>query len=208
MAYRPKIKPCGTAKIGTGIYLSWNYGVYSKNIFVNAKMQVSGPAASQYIANQMKIGIETCWTKLFRDGFSIRSEVDMLYREDHRRFQPETILYVQEANRIQIIITYDPGPSYVQVLKREDINGICVRFHINNEYDTHKIPGRIAHEFGHLLSLDDQYVEFGKGNEPRFTKAKPGWENNIMGNIDGILESRNVEEIFKSHCTVNDDDDF
>ena len=199
MGYNPKIRPHGSTKIGTGIYLQWNYGTHNKDLFINAKMQVFGSAATQDIAEQMKKGIESYWTKSFPSGHSIKTGVDMCYRKDN----------VQEASRIQIIVTNESGPSIASHERTRDTDSICVRFHINDEYDTNKIPGRMAHEFGHLISLGDEYEDLNKGkNEPRHIKVKLGWENNIMANIDGIVESRNIEEIFIQNCREYDDDDF
>lgn len=47
-------------------------------------------------------------------------------------------------------------------------------------------PETIAHEAGHLMGLADRYDEHGPDE---------GWEDNIMGNMDGGIEERNIREI-------------
>lgn len=51
-------------------------------------------------------------------------------------------------------------------------------------------PNTYAHEFGHLLGLDDRYYESGG--------AQPGWEYNIMATSwDGRVEQKNIDAVVR-----------
>ncbi|MBS1961211.1 MAG: hypothetical protein JST04_03265 [Bdellovibrionales bacterium] len=53
-------------------------------------------------------------------------------------------------------------------------------------------PGTYAHEFGHLLGLDDHYTVGTDG----YSHAKPGYETNIMANtVSGRVEQINIDPI-------------
>ncbi|MEA2162764.1 MAG: hypothetical protein QOK37_891 [Thermoanaerobaculia bacterium] len=68
-----------------------------------------------------------------------------------------------------------------------------------------------AHEFGHLLGLEDRYSESlwsrissSFGGKRSGTTADPGYEHNIMAVVGGDLESSNVQALIAKntphHC--------
>lgn len=59
----------------------------------------------------------------------------------------------------------------------------------------------ISHEVGHLMELDDQYVELKKVEGKRRTEVKEGWEDNIMAERWGKPDSRNIGEVVKKPKT-------
>ena len=54
----------------------------------------------------------------------------------------------------------------------------------------------ISHEIGHLMNLQDQYIQEVDSNGKRSTIPKEHWENNIMsqfcGNSTSIIEKSNI----------------
>src|SRR5262249_38240743 len=46
-----------------------------------------------------------------------------------------------------------------------------------------------AHEFGHIVGLDDRYNKHG---------AHKGWEGNIMADHRGVVEQRNIDRVLKN----------
>jgi hypothetical protein len=66
----------------------------------------------------------------------------------------------------------------------------------------------VAHEFGHVIGLDDKYSEgffsrimaiIGKDSK-RKTTIEPGYQGNIMGESNGNLESKNLDDIDKDNA--------
>ena len=61
----------------------------------------------------------------------------------------------------------------------------------------------VGHETGHLMQLDDEYIE-GKGeNGVRKTTPKKGWEGNIMGEFWGTVDERNINDILRKNKVKN-----
>ncbi|WP_369742317.1 hypothetical protein AB8S08_07085 [Pseudidiomarina sp. PP-1MA] len=57
--------------------------------------------------------------------------------------------------------------------------------------------GTVAHEAGHLMGIDDKYID---------SKPLPTYENNIMGNKSGSADSRNIKEAIKSDVNWKKDE--
>ena len=72
------------------------------------------------------------------------------------------------------------------------------RSNVTNNHDgnwmvAHSSENAGAHEFAHLLGLNDRYTDVGNVSVPH-----KGWEGNIMGTYGGKLEQRNIDGIFNS----------
>ena len=53
----------------------------------------------------------------------------------------------------------------------------------------------ISHEIGHLMNLQDQYIQEVDSNGKRSTIPKEHWENNIMSQFWGKIEEKNISEL-------------
>lgn len=160
----------------------------SGNAFViNANMEVYGPGATAAIASQMQSTISRVWNASFSSGYSVRSNINITVRgatADSSR----TGIYVLNADGMTRV-----APSYWVVGSDE------VRYYTGSpDSDINWTP---AHEFGHLIGLDDHYSESvfsrvgGLFGGTRTTTVDTGWEGNIMGSHGGVLESKNLEEL-------------
>lgn len=48
----------------------------------------------------------------------------------------------------------------------------------------------VGHEWGHLVGLNDRYSDVGD-----FSVADKGWEGNIMGETEGVVQQRNINGV-------------
>lgn len=184
--YRYELMRSGSRRIGRGITLSWS----GNRIRISARLEVSGAAATQEIANQMEESIERIWTASFDGGYSVSCAVDMLFRTTGSG----------EPNRSQIYVTVDSSATAV--------NALPTLYYAYMNYHTHSALDWVpAHEFGHMLGLEDHYDEsiisrigdlFGAA---RATAIQRGWEGNIMAVDRGVLERRNLEGLQAMHMT-------
>ena len=88
----------------------------------------------------------------------------------------------------------EDGISYVSESKK------MILYKENTDAKTEWVVG---HETGHLMQLDDEYIE-GKGeNGVRKTTPKKGWECNIMGEFWGTVDERNINDILRKNKVKN-----
>jgi hypothetical protein len=60
-----------------------------------------------------------------------------------------------------------------------------------------------GHETGHLMGLDDKYIEGKNPDRSRKTTPKEGWEKNIMAEFWGKTEERNIDSVLdKNKVTI------
>ena len=109
-------------------------------------------------------------------------------------------------------VNFDVNVSVDQKARNEknrDYNGVnnyievvsaSFRSRVNGDYRTGiwAIPttshNSASHEFGHLIGLKDRYSD--DSDDPRGYRPHAGWENNIMAERNGIVEQRNINNIF------------
>ncbi len=157
-------------------------------ITITANFEVYGSGANTTRANQIKNTIERIWTATFDAGYSVRTSVNIQVRgasEDSSRTQINIIDAAGVSNTSPRY--WIAGSNYIQYYTGSDINWTP------------------AHEFGHLIGLNDRYSEgfISKVggllfNAQRSTTIDAGWEGNIMAESGGILERKNLEELIRT----------
>ncbi len=186
--YRYRQVLFGSKKIGKGITITWSGNFIS----ITANLEVSGPAATAQIANQMKNTIETIWNAGFDQSYRVSCSVDMRFRGSS----------TEDSTRNQIYVTVDS--SATNVTRNPTLFYSSMNYHVNNSTVIGWTP---AHEFGHMLGLDDHYSEsvWSRIRDicgySRYTTVHPGWQGNIMATHMGTLERRNLQELFGIHAS-------
>jgi hypothetical protein len=186
--YRYQQIPYGTVRIGRGITMDWS----GNRISLTVNLEVSGDAATRDLANQIKQTIESVWNARFDGGYRIGCAVDVLLRTGGGA----------SSSRSQIIISNDTSATNVSPFPT--LYYASMNYHINDSTVNTWTP---AHEFGHMLGLDDHYDE-GTWSRirdlcgySRTTTVHPGWQGNIMATHLGVLERRNLLELFAIHAS-------
>lgn len=62
--------------------------------------------------------------------------------------------------------------------------------------------GEAAHEAGHLMGASDQYSSSKDAGGNRVTGPNKGFEGNLMGQLPGKPDGRNVKEILDSSANL------
>ena len=176
----------GSVTMGPGITVSWN----GNSMSIVAHMEVYGPSATAEIAQQIQDTINRVWNQSFPDGYSVSCQADVTYRAENA---------AEDSNRTQIHVIREPGVTNVSHSWL-----IGERYMTFNLFDA-KIDWTPAHEFAHLIGLPDHYSEGivskirGRFGGRREATIDEGWQGNIMGQFDGVLESKNIQEWLDRH---------
>jgi hypothetical protein len=170
----------GSMTPNTGINVTWQ----GNQINIRARVQFSGPGATQQVANAMKQDIERVWNAIFPDGYASTCQIDI------------QLGGAQDASRSQIII--GTGGS----VDKSSTRGSTMYFMYSGA--SSDLVWSPSHEFAHFLGLDDQRsTPWWDILHTQPETSDPGYEQNIMGAIpDGdytrrtelVLESRNIRD--------------
>jgi hypothetical protein len=177
-----------------GLWVDINGGTVS----ITGAMEMYGEEGSAANAKSVQDSINKTWTRNFPDGFIVQTNITVTYRGSS-----------SAGNATQIEACKMSGPSNVRPAwggRKMTLNA--------NEADA--FTWTAAHEFGHVIGLDDRYEEGfvskvkGTFGGQRDTKVTPGYDGNIMAVDQGVLESKNVSDIAAennpSSWWINDDD--
>jgi hypothetical protein len=185
--YRYRQIPFGSVRISRGITMTWS----GNSIVLSANLEVSGAAATATIASQIRQTIENIWNATFDDSYRVSCSVNMRFRTGG----------TEDSNRSQIFVTNDQSATNVNSLST--LYNCYMNYHLNT---TSVISWTPAHEFGHMMGLKDHYDE-GTWSRirdicgySRTTAIQPGWNGNIMAVHLGVLEKRNLQELFALHA--------
>jgi hypothetical protein len=172
-----------------------------RSIRITGTMEAYGSQATAAIAATIQQTINSTWTQNFPDGYSIACNVTVNYRG------PGTSA---SANAAQIEIVNMSGPSNVN-----NLPGMGRKMTLNASAQN-VFTWVAAHEFGHVIGLDDRYSESifssigGHFGCQRTTTVQAGYETNMMGVHRGALSGQNVADIASenepSPYWMNDDD--
>jgi len=185
--YRYAQIPNGSKRIGKGIVFGWS----GNTISLTVNLEVSGEGATAPLAAEIGKTIETIWNASFTDNYRVSSTVNTRYRGQGN----------EDSDRTQIYVKHDDATTCVHTLPT--LYYAYMEYNINSETTASWTP---AHEFGHLLGLDDKYEEGIRSRinsmygGPRSTSVVPGWAGNIMAAHLGTLQKRNLQELFALHA--------
>lgn len=185
----------GTKQIGRGISMRWS----GNAINLTANIDVSGDAHDAAKADQVKRCIQRHWNASFGGGYSVTCQVNMVVGNDSA--SDRSHIYIETTDSASHVNTF-PTLYYATM--------------------TLAMPAAVldwtpAHEFGHMLGLDDRYSEpvrsrvanICNGTEitkkfcggTRTSDVDPGYNGNMMGSHLGKLEQRNLEDLLQMHAT-------
>lgn len=166
---------------------------------ISGTMEMYGAEASEERAKTVQDSINNTWTRDFPDGFIVRTNITVTFRGSGS----------SGGSATQIEACKMDGPSAV----RPAWGGRKMTLNANK---TDAFTWTAAHEFGHIIGLDDRYEEGivsgvkGTFGGERTATVKSGYDGNIMAVDKGVLESKNVSDIAAennpSSWWVNDDD--
>ena len=165
-----------------------------KQTVITGTMELWGPEATPARAAIMQSSINKIWTKVLTDGYSSKCNIHVVYRAPGKQSRSVTQVEAKDFK----------GASYVTWPL------VGARTMTLNATDPRSFKWVAAHEFGHILGLDDHYIEKIVGGKRR-TTPKKGWEGNLMAEDKGKLEGKNLknlaEETAPSPYWINDDDE-
>ena len=156
-----------------------------KSVTIGGAMELYGPEANEARAFSIQKSINAVWTTSFSDGYSVTCNITVTYRAPGS----------SEGNATQINAEKISGPSNV----KRDWSGD--RYMTLNANETEAFTWTPAHEFGHIIGLQDRYSEGimskikGRFGGTRTTTVHPLYEKNLMAVDSGVLESRNLEDL-------------
>ena len=168
------------------IIISANIIIYSRNISENKLKGIASQYQKDILKTWSKDENGKKWTY---KGYIV--EFDIGVSADNKAFYSHKRNYKNGINNYIEIIENSQKRSYV---KSNMHDGVW-----NTPSSDHN-PA--LHEFGHLLGLKDQYIEYTETiNGRKVVKSKPidGWEGNIMAEYkNGKVNQKNINSIFKN----------
>jgi Domain of unknown function (DUF4157) len=169
-----------------------------RSVSISGAMELYGAEATPARAASIQSSINTTWTRTFPDGYSVTCNITVTHRGPGSSAGTATQI---EAARIS-------GPSHVSSLGTRSMT--------LNANESDAFTWTPAHEFGHIIGLDDRYSESimssigGMFGGTRTATVVPGYAGNVMAQTGGVLESKNVRDIAEenepSPYWINDDD--
>jgi hypothetical protein len=191
----PSVVPVGTFNPSPGLFIDRT----EKSVVIGGLMELSGAEATVARASAIQQSINLIWTQTFSDGSSVRCNVTVRYRGPGSK----------AGNVTQIQAAKIAGPSHVTP-------GLFSRSMTLNANEQGAFTWTPAHEFGHIIGLQDRYSEpiMSKIRSiwggARINTVQPGYANNIMAVDGGVLTSQNLADLAAenepSPFWVNDDD--
>lgn len=168
-----------------------------KSTTISGSMEISGDGVTPADAMLAQTTVNTAWTKDFpRDApvdttteYSVRCDIKIFHKPPGAPLSATTQIEVRTMN----------GPSFVgQKLNR--------RFMRLNASETDIYTWTVAHEFGHIIGLDDRYFETlrsriaGMRGGARTTSVESGYAGNMMAESGGTLAAQNLIDLNRENA--------
>ncbi len=181
--------------------------INGSRITVSANIYLYGPDATKSVQQKIQGVIDRVWGgqhKYSHQGknFSVQINANVQLYDD-----------MEKQNPMFIADSWNPFSrnNYIKVdnkIARSRVSGGDEGIWDGNGYVGGlgiEFENYIAHEFGHLLGLPDQYSPTPINGETRDI-INDGWEDNIMGNCDfGKVEQRNINDIMNEVMKAYDE---
>ena len=164
--------------------------IKGNTITIKAKIYVYGSGASEAQARKMQSSIMNDWDKgwTYTDSetkqvYNVKFDVSV---EEYDKNDPKNVPSI-------IPDSWNPLSTNNYVEVGSTPNDISRSYVVGGDEGQWRGYGSdpSSHEFGHLIGLDDQYIEGGG--------AKPGWKGNVMAEAagQGIVEQKNIDVLAK-----------
>jgi LysM repeat protein len=172
-----------------------------KEARISGFMEVEGDGATPENVATAEATINRYWNQSFSDGRRVICSVSL-----HRG----TSSFL--SSKANVHIHTGSGVSHVNALT----SNMSLYLMDDSGNPTNALTWAVAHEFGHVLGLDDKYHEglfskvmaaIGKDSR-RKSSLDPGYEGNLMAQTSGQLESKNIDDLDKETSpSFREDDD-
>jgi hypothetical protein len=169
-------------------------------VTITGVLEMYGAEASGARVQSVESSINKIWTATFPNGVSITCKIQVKFRGAGS----------VPGNVTQIEAVQQDGPS---AWHKGGSNGGYISL---NPRNPDAFGWTAAHEFGHLLGLDDRYDESffsairGQFGGQRVTTAKRGYAGNLMADVGGSMSSFNITDVIDTNepspYWINDDD--
>lgn len=152
---------------------------------ITGALELYGDEATVARAATIESSINSTWTQSFSDGYSVSCRITVRLRGPGS----------SAGNATQVEAAKIAGPSNVSP---NLLGGKSMTLNAN---ESDAFTWTAAHEFGHIIGLDDRYSEGiiskikGKFGGSRTTSIQTGYGGNIMGVHYGVLESKNLANL-------------
>jgi len=184
--------------------------IVGQDITIRTEIVIYGPAATAALARRIEGDILELWARA--PGGSAWTHFDPFSKSTYRvHFDVEVTLYGGKERQTPSFIPGTLNPfnrkNYIKCVSEElrsnvidGDEGTWVNLDLIPQSSIWQQPRLYAHEFGHLVGLDDRYEKVITGNNKsspitRYVPS-PGWENNIMDDSStGVVEQRNIDAI-------------
>jgi LysM repeat protein len=164
-----------------------------KEVHVSGSMEGYGDGATRTNVATAEATVRKYWNQSFTGGYKVVCNVNINLRAPG----------ASSSNDTKIDIDAGSGVAYVSGLT----NNMTLYLKNENGTPSNDLTWAVAHEFGHVIGLDDKYTEgffskvmaiIGKDSK-RKTAIVPGYQGNIMAQSYGNLESKNIADIDKDN---------
>jgi hypothetical protein len=173
-----------------------------KSITITGEMELFGPEATSARAQSIQDSINNTWTQTFTDGYVVKCNITVRHRGPGVKAKDVTQIETDKMS----------GPSNVN----RGWTSLGSRRMELNANESNAYTWTPAHEFGHILGMDDRYSESimsrikGQFGGQRTNTVHDGYAGNLMAVDNGKIESKNVRDLAvenePSRWWINDDD--
>lgn len=165
--------------------------IQAGEITIRAQIFIYGEGATREMVTRVRTSILKRWAKR-PDGMPWTYLDRVSGQEYSVSFDVAVDLYDGQERQRPFLIpgAWDPfnRSNYIEIM------GSSMRSMVRMGDEGKWFPGSsgtFAHEFGHLLGLNDRYHDVGD-----FSVENPGWEKNLMANSEsGVVEQRSIDAI-------------